>query len=81
MSTENLDKQKIIARYVPGRDVKARQDRITVPCRVCHKHYYPGLPGDANRPKDKSGKVIRVSTADMQGFCSKRCENKFERSN
>lgn len=56
------------------RDDEARKLHKTVPCLVCHKHYYPGLSSDARRPVDELGKKVRISMADIKGFCSMKCQ-------
>lgn len=48
---------------------------MPVPCVKCRKIYYPGLAGDKNRPTDAHGKKIRISMADYQGYCSKKCQH------
>lgn len=59
-----------------SRDQEARKNRQTVNCIVCQKEYYPGLSDDKNRPRDKNGKLIRISMADIHNYCSKICEKK-----
>jgi hypothetical protein len=57
-----------------SRDDQARSQRNSVPCLKCGKLYYPGLPDDRHRPRDNNGKLIRVSSCDYQGYCSKTCQ-------
>ena len=64
-----------------SRDQEARKNRQTVKCIVCQKEYYPGLSDDNNRPRDKNGKLIRISMADIQNHCSKICEKEYWKKN
>lgn len=56
------------------RDRLARAGRRTVSCVYCNKEYYPGAADDRGRPRDKAGKLVRVSMAERPGFCGMKCQ-------
>lgn len=55
-------------------DDEARRRRVAVPCKVCGKDYYPGLADDDNRPVDASGKKVKITMAELKGYCSVKCQ-------
>lgn len=56
------------------RDGTARKLRLAVKCTICDEMYYPGNADDKDRPRDKDGKLIRISMAEIKGFCSMKCQ-------